>query len=675
MATVYERFLTWVFGFKTPKSYYPEPWNTLNPSIFTDGRSLVLSTGVAMVGASIARLNEVFLHRGTFAIDHEANAVIADVYSKTSATHRVIRYKWDTPEISACSIRDEGDGTYKSVLPIEIDTRASGSGAPFFAVIFLGYLLKQHGGDVTAALEELHSLLNIDVGAAEKGDELQPFSEYNRVLYKTLKDVPVIGTGMDGVVSRLSLEDLEMMQTYKPFTLDDSELWANSLLWNTADAETVSLAEEAVESVDYVEEMKQLREELHLPIHVLSDDEKALVPELDPNYVPPAALVDAARRIRADWGHHIGLAPNIILEGDAGSGKTTGSIFWAYVFNIPRTKMTMSPTFESANLIGAFYPVFRDLDDWDIESQDKKVLKKVKSLMESDEYKGDVPRNRDLILSMRKAMANEEVRALIREEYNIPSEEEVLFDPEGVWRDLGHTTDCPTEEDVTFEVRNLFQDKVFRLMGILSDEAEKGHVSYQFIISELLKAFQNGWMVEIQEAASVLRPGVLTELNSLLEPNGSIELPNGQRIYRHPDTIVVITTNRGYAGNVDLNESLRDRCVMGIKMDTPSAEEMAARAMARTGLKNKAVALAAAKTMKSIEEEAKSKCIRGSYGMRSLLGWMMDLVRGDFSEETFMQRVIYKMTTDDDDVETLRACYRANCNFASSIKMGKTTRI
>ena len=102
---------------------------------------------------------------------------------------------------------------------------------------------------------------------------------------------------------------------------------------------------------------------------------------------------------------------------------------------------------------------------------------------------------------------------------------------------------------------------------------------------------------------------------------------------------------------------------------------MAARAMARTGLKNKAVALAAAKTMKSIEEEAKSKCIRGSYGMRSLLGWMMDLVRGDFSEETFMQRVIYKMTTDDDDVETLRACYRANCNFASSIKMGKTTRI
>ena len=97
---------------------------------------------------------------------------------------------------------------------------------------------------------------------------------------------------------------------------------------------------------------------------------------MDKNYVPPEVLVDAARSIHQDWGKSVGLAPNFILEGDAGSGKTTGSIFWAYVFGIPRTKMTMSPTFESANLIGAFYPVFRDMDDWDISETDRKVLKR-----------------------------------------------------------------------------------------------------------------------------------------------------------------------------------------------------------------------------------------------------------------------------------------------------------
>ena len=173
----------------------------------------------------------------------------------------------------------------------------------------------------------------------------------------------------------------------------------------------------------------------------------------------------------------------------------------------------------------------------------------------------------------------------------------------------------------------------------------------------------------------MLRPGVLTELNSLLEPDGRIELPNGTCIHRHPDTIVVITTNRGYAGNVELNESLRDRCMFGLKMDSPSAAEMAKRAMARTGMTDYAVALEAAKVMKAIESEAKSRCIKGSFGMRSLLAWMLDLKRGDMSEATFMRRVVYKMTTDDDDVETLRTAFRANAKFATKTTRGKAAGI
>ena len=78
--------------------------------------------------------------------------------------------------------------------------------------------------------------------------------------------------------------------------------------------------------------------------------------------------------------------------------------------------------------------------------------------------------------------------------------------------------------------------------------------------------------------------------------------------------------------------------------------------------------------MKAIEEEAKSKCILWQLRMRSLLGWMTDLARDDFSEDAFMRRVVYKMTTDDDDVETLRACYRANCRLQARSKV-KTTRI
>ena len=219
---------------------------------------------------------------------------------------------------------------------------------------------------------------------------------------------------------------------------------------------------------------------------------------------------------------------------------------------------------------------------------------------------------------------------------------------------------------------------MFRLLNILTEQSQNGQVSYRFILSELMKAFQNGWLVEIQEAASVLRPGVLTELNSLLEPNGRIELPNGTFIRRHPDTIVVITTNRDYAGNVDLNESLRDRCIFGLKMDLPPEIVMAKRAMAQTGFDDEKVALAAAKTVSAVAQVAREKNIAGSFGMRSLIGWMLDLKRGYRSKEevekSFRKRVIYKMTTRDDDVAYLMDAYAANSSFASKLFYGEETR-
>ena len=153
--------------------------------------------------------------------------------------------------------------------------------------------------------------------------------------------------------------------------------------------------------------LKSLREELKLDIHELTDAECDMVPKMDPNYVPSEELIEAARDIKRDWKYPgLGLAPNFILEGDAGSGKTSASIFWAYVFGIPRTKMTMNPTFESANLIGAFYPVFRDIEDWNLTKSDMSVIKKVKELVEKEEFTGHyTPGSKDLLTAIRRSLA------------------------------------------------------------------------------------------------------------------------------------------------------------------------------------------------------------------------------------------------------------------------------
>ena len=76
------------------------------------------------------------------------------------------------------------------------------------------------------------------------------------------------------------------------------------------------------------------------------------------------------------------LPPNIILEGDSGSGKTGAIRFLRYVWGLPRTKMTTSPTFESANLIGGLYPAIAGITERRISEIDKEVLATVQELVE-----------------------------------------------------------------------------------------------------------------------------------------------------------------------------------------------------------------------------------------------------------------------------------------------------
>lgn len=54
-----------------------------------------------------------------------------------------------------------------------------------------------------------------------------------------------------------------------------------------------------------------------------------------------------------------------------------------------------------------------------------------------------------------------------------------------------------------------------------------------------------------------MQPGVLVGLNSLLEQEGSITLPTGEVIDRHPDTVIVITTNIDYEGCRGMNRATR----------------------------------------------------------------------------------------------------------------------
>lgn len=718
-------FNTWVLGYNVNKDSFPKPWCDAPDEIFSRARDLkteltkatAASTAAAFrVGANIVRMKrELMCGRHTFmATDRE---VIVEYHggSTTSGSplHRIIAYDYTTAVIRAAAGTIGADESYEAYNPLRFGSSADGSGVPVLMAITLGELLsvaKTAGLEVVVYMnvvtdlagclarmmtcpddEELekkngvafatatHLIYSMLIGTDELSGlplTLSPTGVFERMgeddVATLRRDALPYTVQVRKSIARLAKEDREHYQSVlnaiQSGAVEDSYIFKGTY----PDPKTVEAEEVEPNKTASAERIAKLRKELQLDIHPLTDEEKAMVPTVDEHYVIDDDLLAAAYDIKADWKYPgLDLAPNFILEGDAGSGKTAASKFWACVFGIPRTKMTMSPTFESSNLIGGFFPVFTDIEDWDITEDERCVLEQIRSSMYSDKESSN---SSDIITALRRSFKEAGVRELIRNAYDIPTSDDICFDPEGSWAQLGYTNAAPCSEEITEAARVAFENKAFRLLNILCEQAESGNVSYRFILSELMRAFQNGWLVEIQEAASVLRPGVLTELNSLLEPNGRIELSNGKYIERHPDTIVVITTNRDYAGNVDLNESLRDRCMFGLKMDLPPASVMAERAMAQTGFDDRRTAIAAAEVIATINEEAKSKNIRGAFGIRSLVSWMMALRRGDFSEETFMCRVVFKMTTRDDDTQLLRDCFRANSDFASAVRAGRVRR-
>ena len=128
-----------------------------------------------------------------------------------------------------------------------------------------------------------------------------------------------------------------------------------------------------------------------------------------------------------------------------------------------------------------------------------------------------------------------------------------------------------------------------------------------------------------------MQPGVLVGLNSMLEQTGSITLPTGEIINRHPDAVVVVTTNVTYEGCRGLNQSVIDRMSLVHDVELPSPEIMAERAMSVTGFDDDYQVAKMVQVVNDMSEYMRKNGITdGSCGMRSLIDWIISTdITGD----------------------------------------------
>lgn len=291
-----------------------------------------------------------------------------------------------------------------------------------------------------------------------------------------------------------------------------------------------------------------------------------------------------ASEISLNWEDPEMKITNILLEGDAGSGKTQLAKALSADLQLPYTKVTCFSDMDKTDIFGALLPIVATDD-----AQDSELLEAI--------YQTD---------------SLDQVLKLIQTHYAI---------------------DAPT-------AKKRFAELISRI-----DKQDEAIIQYKFYPSEIVRAMEKGYLLEIQEPTVIRDASVLVALNSALEPNGMLNIPTGI-IRRHTDCVVVITTNRNYQGNRPLNESLRDRMQHAERMDLPAVEVMAERASAKTGIANQAVLLAMAEIIRLLDETSKTNAIKGVAGMRSYLYWVNTLKQKQDLFQSLYPKVFYKLTTE-----------------------------
>ena len=362
------------------------------------------------------------------------------------------------------------------------------------------------------------------------------------------------------------------------------------------------------------------------PGRTLSALELSLIPKLPEWYIIPPEVVDICKHAQKTTGRPMQMR-NFLLRGPAGTGKTMGAKAIAAGLGLPYMKYTCSANTEIFDFTGMIFP-------------------------ETDAVStgcSELDREREILKSM-GGISYANVAKLMR----FPDLDDMDYDPAGVYQALtGVENLAATVQDCMSVVLEKVTEKVQALSKRAENRQSSGQ-NYTYVETDFVKALKHGYLVEVQEPSTIIQPGVLVGLNSLLEQEGSITLPTGEIIRRHPDTVVIVTTNVSYEGCRQMNQSVVDRMSLVKDIELPEPEVMVQRAMAVTGCADEYLVSQMVQVVNDMADYCRKNSITdGACGMRSLIDWV---ISAEISSDPYLSAkytVISKATADEEDREAL----------------------
>lgn len=362
------------------------------------------------------------------------------------------------------------------------------------------------------------------------------------------------------------------------------------------------------------------------PGRTLSALEQSLIPKLPEWYIIPPEVVDICKHAQKTTGRPMQMR-NFLLRGPAGTGKTMGAKAIAAGLGLPYMKYTCSANTEIFDFTGMIFPETDAVSTGSLE----------------------LDREREILKSM-GGISYANVAKLMR----LPDLDDMDYDPAGVYQALtGVENLAATVQDCMSVVLEKVTEKVQALSKRAENRQSSGQ-NYTYVETDFVKALKHGYLVEVQEPSTIIQPGVLVGLNSLLEQGGSITLPTGEIIRRHPDTVVIVTTNVSYEGCRQMNQSVVDRMSLVKDIELPEPEVMVQRAMAVTGCADEYLVSQMVQVVNDMADYCRKNSITdGACGMRSLIDWV---ISAEISGDPYLSAkytVISKATADEEDREAL----------------------
>lgn len=355
---------------------------------------------------------------------------------------------------------------------------------------------------------------------------------------------------------------------------------------------------------------------------ILTAEEQALVPEVKSHLIIPAFVKMVCEHIQMSFDKPIKMG-NAMFRGIAGTGKTTAAKLVAAGLGLPYGNVTCSADTQIFDLLGSIIP------DTNMRIGNPALD------AEREKYAAMGGINYDTV----------------SREMNFPDVQTIAFDPVTAYQLI---TGVDKASATAEECMNLIMQKVISKVQELCVSSE-GQVSYKYVETPLVKAIKNGWVCEIQEPTVIIQQGVLVGLNSLLEQDGNIVLPTGEVIKRHPDAVIIITTNTSYEGCRAMNQSVTDRMNLIFDIPNPTVDRMTQIAMSATGCTDETMVRKMAQCVLDIEAYCKNKYITdGSVGNRGLIDWVNSYMITNNPVKSAELTVLSKATTNEDDRDGIR---------------------